>query len=214
MRHLREWNSLGKINITYEELIGYLSEDVFNTLPEWADYPALNSNKDILTNLFHLKYDCKELGYATTRKFLARLELKFNEVAPRYNLAMDKYLNDKTNIETVGRVKERTHSESVTTNLSIANNQTNDNVSNFFDTPKTNLPNPLSKPTNATTGNSSTNQNRTDEGSSNTNRNEKETDSQGTYIVELNKIIDSMRVLNTDFIDEFADLFLNIKIFD
>ena len=211
---MNEWSSLGKINITYEDLVNYLGEDVFNTLPEWADYPNLRTNQAILTKLFHLRYDCRELGYATTRKFLARLEYLFCDLAPRYDFAMGKYLNDKANIEKVGKVIQRDYNEVGDSTLKIVNNTSDNTTSNYYDTPKTSLPNPLANPSNATVQAGTADQTRNDTGKSTITRTETETDSQDTYLAELNKIIDAMRSLNTDFINEFEDLFLMIKIFD
>lgn len=211
---MNEWNSLGKINITYEELVNYLGEDVFNTLPEWTDYPNLRTNQAILTKLFHLRYDCRELGYATTREFLARLEYLFCDLAPRYDFAMGKYLIDKANIEKVGKVIQRDYEEVGDSTLNVKNNTTDGTTSNYYDTPKTSLPNPLANPSNATVQVGKARQTRKDTGHSELTRNETETDSQDAYLVELNKIIDAMRSLNTDFINEFEDLFLMIKIFD
>ena len=211
---MNEWNSLGKINITYEDLVNYLGEDVFNTLPEWADYPNLKANQSILTKLFHLQYDCRELGYATTRKFLSRLEYLFCELAPRYDFAMGKYLNDKANIEKVGKVIQRDYNEVGNSTLDVVNNTNDNTTSNYYDTPKTSVPNPLANPSNATVQNASADQTRKDTGKSTIARTETETDSQDTYLIELNKIIDATRPLNTDFINEFEDLFLMIKIFD
>lgn len=208
------WNSLGKINITYEDLVNYLGEDVFNTLPEWADYPNLKANQSILTKLFHLRYDCRELGYATTRKFLSRLEYLFCDLAPRYDFAMGKYLNDKANIEKVGKVIQRDYNEVGDSTLDVVNNTNDNTTSNYYDTPKTSIPNPLANPSNATVQNASADQTRKDTGKSTITRTETEIDSQDTYLVELNKIIDATRSLNTDFINEFEDLFLMIKIFD
>lgn len=211
---MNEWSSLGKINITYEDLVNYLGEDVFNTLPEWADYPNLKANQSILTKLFHLRYDCRELGYATTREFLARLEYLFCDLAPRYDFAMGKYLNDKANIEKVGKVIQRDYNEVGDSTLNVVNNTSDNTTSNYYDTPKTSLPNPLASPSNATVQAGTADQTRNDTGKSTITRTETETDSQDTYLVELNKIIDAMRSLNTDFINEFEDLFLMIKIFD
>ena len=211
---MNEWSSLGKINITYEELVNYLGEDVFNTLPEWADYPNLQANQAILTKLFHLRYDCRELGYATTRKFLARLEYLFCDLAPRDDFAMGKYLNDRANIEKVCKVIQRDYNEVGDSTLNVTNNTNDNTTSNYYDTPKTSLPNPLASPSNATVQAGTVDQKRNDTAKSTITRNETETDSPDTYLVELNKIIDAMRSLNTDFINEFEDLFLMIKIFD
>lgn len=211
---MNEWSSLGKINITYEELVNYLGEDVFNTLPEWTEYANLKANQAMLTKLFHLRYDCRELGYATTRKFLARLEYLFADLAPRYDFAFGKYMNDKANIEKVGKVIQRDYNEVGDSTLNVVNNTSDNTTSNYYDTPKTTVPNPLANPSNATVQNGSADQTRDDTGHSQLTRTETETDSQDTYLVELNKIIDAMRSLNTDFINEFEDLFLRIKIFD
>ena len=211
---MNEWDSLGKINITYEDLVNYLGEDVFNTLPEWADYPNLKANQSILTKLFHLRYDCRELGYATTRKFLSRLEYLFCDLAPRYDFAMSKYLNDRANIGRVGKVIQRGYTEMGDSTLNVVNNTNNNTTSNYYDTPKTSVPNPLANPSNVTVQNASADQTRKDTGKSTMTRTETETDSPDTYLVELNKIIDATRSLNTDFINEFEDLFLTVKIFD
>lgn len=208
------WNSLGKVNISYEELIGYLEEDVFANIPEWNKYPNIALNKDYLVELFHLRYDCRQLGYATTRKFISRMRYLFAEWGPSFDLAYEKYLADKDNIRKVGKVIRRDHSEDGTSSIDSTSNTNESNTSNYYDTPKTSIPNPLANPSNATTAGGVSTETANTAGKTSLTRKETETDSQDTYLIELNKIIDSMRSLDTEFIDKFEELFVCIQVLE
>lgn len=138
----------------------------------------------------------------------------FAEWGPSFDLAYEKYLADKDNIRKVGKVIQRDHSEDGTSSIDSTSNTDESNTSNYYDTPKTSIPNPLANPSNATTAGGVSTETANTTGKTSLTRKETETDSQDTYLIELNKIIDSMRSLDTEFIDKFEELFVCIQVLE
>ncbi len=207
-----EYNSLGNPTVTYEELKDFIGEDIFSSLPEWSLYPNLNQHKATIVDIFNMKYNCHKIGYSIYGKFENRMKLLFREHGPRFEIAYEKYNTDKDLILKVGKVTDREYLEARQSSINQSSNEQSGNTANLYDTPKTNLPNPLNKPSQVNTNDTNT----TLEGNQKVDYSGdiKETVSQtdDTYIAELNKLIDNYRNLDYEFVKIFEDLFLNISI--
>lgn len=204
------YNRAGSLTISYNELVDFVGEPIFENLEEWTDYPNLLANKDKIVKAFHIRYDCREIGYDMPFKFINRLELKFMELAPRYELAFDKYKNDTVNITKVGKTT-LSELEGLRT-LTVSNTSSRDSTSNYYDTPKTSLPNPLDNPSNASVGKDENTTTGSTEDKNSQNGSVSETD--GQYLEDLNKLIDAYRSLVVQFVNDLEDLFLQVTIWE
>lgn len=204
------YNRAGSLTISYNELVDFVGEPIFENLEEWTDYPNLLANKDKIVKAFHIRYDCREIGYDMPFKFINRLELKFMELAPRYELAFDKYKNDAVNITKVGKTT-LSELEGLRT-LTVSNTSSRDSTSNYYDTPKTSLPNPLDNPSNASVGKDEDTTTGSTEDKNSQNGSVSETG--GQYLEDLNKLIDAYRSLVVQFVNDLEDLFLQVTIWE
>lgn len=182
--------------------------DLFDQLEEWEEYPHLLQNKTKLVEYFHVKFDCREIGYSTFKKFNDHLRFKYQEIAPRYDLMFDLYQTSLEQIKKPGRYTDRQYSATGTDSNTSTSSVSSKGDNSQYDTPKTNLPNPLSHPSMVSTSESQD----TNELSSNLTREATETEHLTTtdqeYIDALNNLGDKYRSLMTDFILEFERLFL------
>lgn len=207
---VRYYNRLGNTSQSYEELCGILGYDIFDSIPDWEEFPNLLANKNKLVDLFNLHYSCKKLGYEIYGEFYRHLRLTFQELAAGYNILYDKYKNDIDRLLLVGDVTIRDYEE--LSSLSSSQSLNSDASSNFYDTPKTNIPDPLNKPSTITTNDGS----QTTDGKSNStvSRKENEQKTSRGYADEVNRLRYQYLNLNNEFIKEFRNLFLGITILD
>lgn len=201
-------------SITYLELCEEMEEDPFADLAEWADNPNLLQNKDKLVELFHLMYDCKEIGQSTPGQFYRYLRIKYNDVALRYETLLALYEANKASLLVPGSKTTRVYNELNQGNDTNTSTIDNTDTNSQYDTPKTNLPNALTFPsvinTNVTDGD---NQNILDS-SHNRGITETVTSIDTDTVEKLNAIGEKYKDIIFDFVYEFGDLFLTIYILE
>lgn len=208
------YNRLGAVTVSYKEVDDFFGPGVIENLPEWDLYPELAKQKEAIIYLFHIRYDCREIGYDMPYKFIERLKYKFYELGPRYNLAYKLYNEKVADIEKVGKVTI-SQSEGLRV-LAIIDKVTNSNnsKSNYYDTPKVNPPSSLVNPSNSTVGEDSGNSTRDNTTTDATSGNATTSETEQLYIEELNRLIDAYRSLDVQFVNDLEDLFLQVKILE
>lgn len=209
---LSEYTRRASIAPSYAEIKEFMGQNVFNYLPEWESYPNLKQHQAYLVDTFDLMYDCKQIAYKIYGQFERYLKLKFRRIAPIYEVAYEKYNMDKDKLLTVGGLTTRDYEELRTLSNTTSGNVTGNSTSNYFDTPKELTPSLLNKPSNISTSNTTSDNTSSYKDDENRNLTETVATTSENYILELNKLIDNYRNLDTNFVDEFSDLFLNIYV--
>lgn len=207
------YNRLGAVTVSYKEVDDFFGPGVIENLPEWDLYPELAKQKEAIIYLFHIRYDCREIGYDMPYKFIERLKYKFHELGPRYNLAYQLYNTKQAEIEKIGRVTIVNSNGNRT--LTIKDNVTNKNnsKSNYYDTPKVNPPSSLVNPSNSTMGEDAGESTRDNTTTDNTTADATTTETD-QYLEQMNRIIDAYRSLDVQFVNDLEDLFLQVKILE
>lgn len=207
------YNRLGAVTVNYKEVDDFFGPGVLENLPEWDLYPELAKQKEAIIYLFHIRYDCREIGYDMPYKFVERLKYKFYELGPRYNLAYQLYTTKQAEIEKIGRVTIVNSNGNRTLSINDKVTNSNNSKSNYYDTPKVNPPSSLVNPSNSTVGEDSGNstRNNTTTDTSTADATTTETDQ---YLEQMNRIIDAYRSLDVQFVDDLEDLFLQVKILE
>lgn len=207
------YNRLGAVTVSYKEVDDFFGPGVIENLPEWDLYPELAKQKEAIIYLFHIRYDCREIGYDMPYKFIERLKYKFYELGPRYNLAYQLYNTKQAEIEKIGRVTIVNSNGNRTLSINDKVTNSNNSKSNYYDTPKVNPPSSLVNPSNSTLGEDSGNstRNNTTTDTSTADATTTETDQ---YLEQMNRIIDAYRSLDVQFVNDLEDLFLQVKILE
>src|SRR5699024_4828820 len=207
------YNRLGAVTVSYKEVDDFFGPGVLENMPEWDLYPELAKQKEAIIYLFHIRYDCREIGYDMPYKFIERLKYKFYELGPRYNLAYKLYNAKVADIEKVGKVTIVNSNGNRTLSINDKVTNSNNSKSNYYDTPKVNPPSSLVNPSNSTVGEDSGSAARdnTTTDTSTTDATPTETDQ---YLEQMNRIIDAYRSLDVQFVDDLEDLFLQVKILE
>lgn len=208
---IEPYNRLGSLTVTYSELCDFLGEEVIEELEEWALFPNLELNKNAVCKAFHIRYDCREIGYDMPYKFINRLSYKFMELGPRYDFAFRKYKVDSDNIDKVGRTTLSDADSTRTLATSDNTSTERSNNSSYYDTPKTNLPDPLTNPTNVSTDKMDDTAARNIDTSDTQTAHSSVSVTDKQYIEDLNKVIDEYRGLITQFVNDLEALFLQVK---
>ena len=207
------YNRLGAVTVSYKEVDDFFGPGVIENLPEWDLYPELAKQKEAIIYLFHIRYDCREIGYDMPYKFIERLKYKFYELGPRYNLAYQLYNTKQTEIEKIGRVTIVNSNGNRTLSINDKVTNSNNSKSNYYDTPKVNPPSSLVNPSNSTVGEDSGNSTR-DNTTTDTSTADATTTETDQYLEQMNRIIDAYRSLDVQFVDDLEDLFLQVKILE
>lgn len=207
------YNRLGAVTVSYKEVDDFFGPGVIENLPEWDVYPELAKHKDAIINLFHIRYDCREIGYDMPYKFIERLKYKFYELGPRYNLAYQLYNTKQAEIEKIGRVTIVNSNGNRTLSINDKVTNSNNSKSNYYDTPKVNPPSSLVNPSNSTVGEDSGNSIR-DNTTTDTSTTDATTTETDQYLEQMNRIIDAYRSLDVQFVNDLEDLFLQVKILE
>jgi len=207
------YNRLGAVTVSYKEVDDFFGPGVIENLPEWTLWPELNQNKDSIIQLFHIRYDCREIGYDMPYKFIDRLRYKFYELGPRYNLAYKLYNEKVADIEKVGKVTIVNSNGNRTLSINDKVTNSNNSKSNYYDTPKVNPPSSLVNPSNSTVGEDSGSSAR-DNTTTDTSTTDATTTETDQYLEQMNRIIDAYRSLDVQFVDDLEDLFLQVKILE
>ena len=155
-----------------------------------------------------MHYECKPIGHSIYGEFLRHLRIRFNEVAMGYSVLYEKYKNDADKLLLVGDVTTREYQE--LSSLTSSQSQETNATSNLYDTPKTNLPNPLNHPSSVNTNDGTGKIDTSNTGS--INRNETEQKTSAGYAEEVNKLRENYLNLDNAFVEEFKNLFLGITI--
>lgn len=207
------YNRLGAVTVSYKEVDDFFGPGVIENLPEWDLYPELAKQKEAIIYLFHIRYDCREIGYDMPYKFVERLKYKFYELGPRYNLAYQLYNTKQAEIEKIGRVTIVNSNGNRTLSINDKVTNSNNSKSNYYDTPKVNPPSSLVNPSNSTVGEDSGNSTR-DNTTTDTSTADATTTETDQYLEQMNRIIDAYRSLDVQFVDDLEDLFLQVKILE
>lgn len=207
------YNRLGAVTVSYKEVDDFFGPGVIENLPEWDLYPELAKQKEAIIYLFHIRYDCREIGYDMPYKFIERLKYKFYELGPRYNLAYQLYNTKQAEIEKIGRVTIVNSNGNRTLSINDKVTNSNNSKSNYYDTPKVNPPSSLVNPSNSTLGEDSGNSTR-DNTTTDTSTADATTTETDQYLEQMNRIIDAYRSLDVQFISDLEDLFLQVKILE
>lgn len=207
------YNRLGAVTVSYKEVDGFFGPGVIENLPEWDLYPELAKQKEAIIYLFHIRYDCREIGYDMPYKFIERLKYKFYELGPRYNLAYQLYNTKQAEIEKIGRVTIVNSNGNRTLSINDKVTNSNNSKSNYYDTPKVNPPSSLVNPSNSTVGEDSGNSTR-DNTTTDTSTADATTTETDQYLEQMNRIIDAYRSLDVQFVNDLEDLFLQVKILE
>lgn len=205
------YNRLGAVTVSYKEVDDFFGPGVIENLPEWDLYPELAKQKEAIIYLFHIRYDCREIGYDMPYKFIERLKYKFYELGPRYNLAYQLYNTKQAEIEKIGRVTIVNSNGNRTLSINDKVTNSNNSKSNYYDTPKVNPPSSLVNPSNSTVGEDSGNSTRDNTTTDNTTADATTTETD-QYLEQMNRIIDAYRSLDVQFVNDLEDLFLQAKI--
>lgn len=207
------YNRLGAVTVSYKEVDDFFGPGVIENLPEWDLYPELAKQKEAIIYLFHIRYDCREIGYDMPYKFIERLKYKFYELGPRYNLAYQLYNTKQAEIEKIGRVTIVNSNGNRTLSINDKVTNSNNSKSNYYDTPKVNPPSSLVNPSNSTVGEDSGNSTR-DNTTTDTSTADATTTETDQYLEQMNRIIDAYRSLDIQFVNDLEDLFLQVKILE
>ena len=207
------YNRLGAVTVSYKEVDDFFGPGVIENLPEWDLYPELAKQKEAIIYLFHIRYDCREIGYDMPYKFIERLKYKFYELGPRYNLAYQLYNTKQAEIEKIGRVTIVNSNGNRTLSINDKVTNSNNSKSNYYDTPKVNPPSSLVNPSNSTVGEDSGNSTR-DNTTTDTSTAVATTTETDQYLEQMNRIIDAYRSLDVQFVNDLEDLFLQVKILE
>lgn len=207
------YNRLGAVTVSYKEVDDFFGPGVIENLPEWDLYPELAKQKEAIIYLFHIRYDCREIGYDMPYKFIERLKYKFYELGPRYNLAYQLYNTKQAEIEKIGRVTIVNSNGNRTLSINDKVTNSNNSKSNYYDTPKVNPPSSLVNPSNSTVGEDSGNSTR-DNTTTDTSTADATTTETDQYLEQMNRIIDAYRSLDVQFVNDLEDLFLQVKILE
>lgn len=207
------YNRLGAVTVSYKEVDDFFGPGVIENLPEWDLYPDLAKQKKAIIYLFHIRYDCREIGYDMPYKFIERLKYKFYELGPRYNLAYQLYNTKQAEIEKIGRVTIVNSNGNRTLSINDKVTNSNNSKSNYYDTPKVNPPSSLVNPSNSTVGEDSGNSTR-DNTTTDTSTADATTTETDQYLEQMNRIIDAYRSLDVQFVNDLEDLFLQVKILE
>lgn len=207
------YNRLGTVTVSYKEVDDFFGPGVIENLPEWDLYPELAKQKEAIIYLFHIRYDCREIGYDMPYKFIERLKYKFYELGPRYNLAYQLYNTKQAEIEKIGRVTIVNSNGNRTLSINDKVTNSNNSKSNYYDTPKVNPPGSLVNPSNSTIGEDSGNSTRDNTTTDNTTADATTTETD-QYLEQMNRIIDAYRSLDVQFVNDLEDLFLQVKILE
>lgn len=207
------YNRLGAVTVSYKEVDDFFGPGVIENLPEWDLYPELAKQKEAIIYLFHIRYDCREIGYDMPYKFIERLKYKFYELGPRYNLAYQLYNTKQAEIEKIGRVTIVNSNGNRTLSINDKVTNSNNSKSNYYDTPKVNPPSSLVNPSNSTIGEDSGNSTRDNTTTDNTTADATTTETD-QYLEQMNRIIDAYRSLDVQFVNDLEDLFLQVKILE
>lgn len=207
------YNRLGAVTVSYKEVDDFFGPGVIENLPEWDLYPELAKQKEAIIYLFHIRYDCREIGYDMPYKFVERLKYKFYELGPRYNLAYQLYNTKQAEIEKIGRVTIVNSNGNRTLSINDKVTNSNNSKSNYYDTPKVNPPSSLVNPSNSTVGEDSGNSTR-DNTTTDTSTADATTTETDQYLEQMNRIIDAYRSLDVQFVNDLEDLFLQVKILE
>lgn len=207
------YNRLGAVTVSYKEVDDFFGPGVIENLPEWDLYPELAKQKEAIIYLFHIRYDCREIGYDMPYKFIERLKYKFYELGPRYNLAYQLYNTKQAEIEKIGRVTIVNSNGNRTLSINDKITNSNNSKSNYYDTPKVNPPSNLVNPSNSTVGEDSGNSTR-DNTTTDTSTADATTTETDQYLEQMNRIIDAYRSLDVQFVNDLEDLFLQVKILE
>lgn len=207
------YNRLGAVTVSYKEVDDFFGPGVIENLPEWDLYPELAKQKEAIIYLFHIRYDCREIGYDMPYKFIERLKYKFYELGPSYNLAYQLYNTKQAEIEKIGRVTIVNSNGNRTLSINDKVTNSNNSKSNYYDTPKVNPPSSLVNPSNSTIGEDSGNSTR-DNTTTDTSTADATTTETDQYLEQMNRIIDAYRSLDVQFVNDLEDLFLQVKILE
>ena len=207
------YNRLGAVTVSYKEVDDFFGPGVIENLPEWDLYPELAKQKEAIIYLFHIRYDCREIGYDMPYKFIERLKYKFYELGPRYNLAYQLYNTKQAEIEKIGKVTIVNSNGNRTLSINDKVTNSNNSKSNYYDTPKVNPPSSLVNPSNSTVGEDSGNSTR-DNTTTDTSTADATTTETDQYLEQMNRIIDAYRSLDAQFVNDLEDLFLQVKILE
>lgn len=207
------YNRLGAVTVSYKEVDDFFGPGVIENLPEWDLYPELAKQKEAIIYLFHIRYDCREIGYDMPYKFVERLKYKFYELGPRYNLAYQLYNTKQAEIEKIGKVTIVNSNGNRTLSINDKVTNSNNSKSNYYDTPKVNPPSSLVNPSNSTVGEDSGNSTR-DNTTTDTSTADATTTETDQYLEQMNRIIDAYRSLDVQFVNDLEDLFLQVKILE
>lgn len=176
---------------------------------DWKEtkFTYLAPHKDDIIELFNINFKYRELGAETEMRFQDMLQVRFNEVADKYNHAYK--VTAENDVDKLGtgytfEEKRTRHYED------SAESSGTENVDNKFkDTPSNNQ-STLNNPTNQTLDNTQTSGNGSSTEDEDVTVNQEKTQHDKEMVVELSELIDRYRQLDIEFVKQFEPCFIGL----
>ena len=175
------------------------------------DCPTVNSRMSILQTRFEERYANRMISSETLQRWQVRLQNRFDEVVRRYERAYGLYSRYQEDMDAdVLPGETYTEKETIKSDTKQGGSDSSNNETRNIDTPDSvinqnpNYADSLSK------GNSTVNYGRTEDGNSTRDLTRTRTLTGQDLMLNINGSIDGWRDLDTAFVSEFENLFLNI----
>lgn len=176
---------------------------------DWKEtkFTYLAHHKDDIIELFNTNFKYRELGAETEMRFQDMLQIRFNEVADKYNHAYK--VTEENDVDKLGTgytfgEKRTRHYED-----SAESSGTEDVDNKFKDTPSNNQ-STLNNPTNQTLDNTQTSGNGSSTEDEDVTVNQEKTQHDKEMVVELSELIDRYRQLDIEFVKQFEPCFIGL----
>lgn len=176
---------------------------------DWNEtrYTKLAEHKEDLISLFDNQFAFREIGAETETRFQSMLQIRFNQIADKYNHAYK--VTEENDVDQLGTgyTYDELRNRLINSEGTASGNENRDNK--YKDTPQSStstINNPTNQSIDTRQNNSTatTKETQTDEVHQNKVQHDKE------MILELNDLIDKYKQLDVDFVNEFETCFMMI----